>query len=189
MIRHSRRGSFLESSNKINSVQQLIDAIEEYSGNRYTKKELEDVKAMCTVHSQDHGGQHILVCLRGDTLTSYYYDLSSVVDECVEKTAQNLLGEDPEDYSAIMEELMTYLEESWTGDLDTYGRISIPCSKSELFSFFDSACEDVDDYIIHLADSYSSDVSDLLKSDEDEEYEEKRTRVETRRPQRRFRIR
>lgn len=99
----------------------------------------------------------------------------------MEKTAYALSGEDPENIPAIMEELMTYLEESWTDDLDTYGHISIPCRKEALFSFFESSCEDVDNYILHLADSHCSDVQELLESDEDEdEYEEKRSRREAR---------
>ena len=184
MIRNIRRGRrFVESADRIASVDDLIDAIEEYSGERHTKSELENKNAMCSVYSQAHGGQQVLVCLRGNTLTCYYYNLNSVVDDCVEKTAYALSGEDPENIPAIMEELMTYLEESWTDDLDMYGRISIPCRKEALFSFFESSCEDVDNYILHLADSHCSDVQELLESDEDEdedEYEERRSRKEAR---------
>lgn len=47
MIRNIRRGRrFVESSDRIASVDDLIDAIEEYSGQRYSKSELENKKAM-----------------------------------------------------------------------------------------------------------------------------------------------
>jgi alpha-galactosidase/6-phospho-beta-glucosidase family protein len=82
--------------------------------------------------------------------------------------------------SVILDTLSVNLEESWTDDYDFYTQTTIPCSKQKLFRMFDEMSDAVHDYIIGLAEDNCYEVEELIEDEEDDEYEEKRTRMETR---------
>ena len=176
-----KRGRKLEYvSDSIEDVVDLLVAIEEYSGGRYTSSDLRS-NEMCYIFNQHHGGNPFYVRLEdganGDVLSCYYYNLDSVVDDCVEKAAEDLSDYSGHDVtSAILESLSVNLEEAWTEDFDFYTQVTIPCSKQKLFKMFDEMSEAVHDYIIDLAEDNCSAVGELIMT----EYEEKRTRMETR---------
>lgn len=174
------RGRKLEYvSDSIENVVDLLVAIEEYSGGRYTSSDLRS--DVCYIFNQHHGGNPFYVRLedgaKGDVLSCYYYNLDSVVDDCVEKAAEDLSDYSGRDViSAILESLSVNLEEAWTDDFDFYTQVAIPCSKQKLFKMFDEMSEAVHDYIIDLAEDNCSAVEDIIVN----KYEEKRTRMETR---------
>lgn len=173
-------------SDSIEDVVDLLVAIEEYSGGRYTSNDLRSDE-MCYIFNQHHGGSPFYVRLedgaKGEVLSCYYYNLDSVVDDCVEKAAEDLSDYSGHDVtSAILESLSVNLEEAWTEDFDFYTQMTIPCSKKKLFKMFDEMSEAVHDYILDLAEDNCSAVEDIIlnKYGEDDAYEEKRTRMETR---------
>lgn len=196
-----KRGRKLEYvSDSIENVVDLLVALEEYSGSRYTSDELRSGE-MCYICNQRKGGNSFYIRLeegvKGEVLSCYYFNLDSVVDDCVSSAAEDLSDYSGNDLtSAILESLSVNLDEAWTEDYEFYTLTNIPCSKQKLFQMFDEMSDAVHDYILDLAEDNCSAVEDLLEDDEDEdedeyedddEYEESRrhrtfrTRVETRR--------
>lgn len=161
----TRRRQRFESMN----VQKILDAIEEFSGQRFTEKELRERD--CWVYNQHRGGGHCIVKLHGQGngmyLRTYWYaatrrECERLIRETAESLGPNFVQDYEDDlFAAVWEEYTTALDEADFNSIEELLTLKTPNNEDDIMQFLDASCEEQLNVLIHLTER---DYEDILSA-------------------------